>query len=193
MTEAYDQPRAGESADDYELESPETGALFSRDGTYRYRLWRHWGDGCTGNAIFLLLNPSTAGATHNDATIRKCLGFASRWGVQGIRVVNLFAMRSTDPEYLLIVKDPIGPDNDFHIRDVTDAKWRSDAPYKIVCAWGAARIGKLRRFIEARANDVYEQLLFDRQLYCLGRCMDGAPRHPLMLSYDTQLEPWSPP
>ena len=76
-----------------------SGAVISQDQLYRYFLWRRWG---TGRVItWLMLNPSTADANTNDATIRKCIGFAKRWGYDGIHVLNLFALRSRDPLCLL--------------------------------------------------------------------------------------------
>src|SRR5579859_5937119 len=96
------------------LESMRAGATFSACRTYRYRLWRSWeprGSRC----VFVGLNPSTADESTDDATIRKCVGFAKRWGFGAIEVVNLFAyagVRSTDPRSLLGVSDPVGPDND---------------------------------------------------------------------------------
>src|SRR5690349_1903454 len=96
------------------------GAVISPCERYRYRLWRSWGDGAGGFAVFIMCNPSTADASINDATIRKCIGFAKRWRMHGIRVVNLFALRSRDPNALLV--DPYeaaGPDNDRHLELVT--------------------------------------------------------------------------
>jgi hypothetical protein len=47
-------------------------------GTYRYELWRRWAEG--PHVLFVMLNPSTADAVTDDATIRKCIGYAKRWG-----------------------------------------------------------------------------------------------------------------
>lgn len=75
------------------------GAVISQDQLYRYLLWRRWGTGPV--VTWLMCNPSTADATVDDATIRKCTGFAKRWGFDGIHVINLFALRSRDPLALL--------------------------------------------------------------------------------------------
>jgi hypothetical protein len=42
-----------------------------------------------------MLNPSIAGSTVNDHTIKKCIGFAKKNDYAGIEVVNLFPLVST--------------------------------------------------------------------------------------------------
>lgn len=69
-------------------------ATISDCGKYRYRLSRIWEPG-RPVATFVMLNPSTADATNDDATIRKCMGFARRWNLGGIHVGNLFAYRAS--------------------------------------------------------------------------------------------------
>ncbi|MFX7294962.1 DUF1643 domain-containing protein, partial [Acinetobacter baumannii] len=57
--------------------------------------------------------------------------FASAWGCNGIAVVNLYALRATNPSDLWQHSDPVGPDNDWRLRAI--AREYTD----IVCAWGA--------------------------------------------------------
>ena len=45
-------------------------------------------------AVFIMLNPSTADASNDDPTIRKCVGFAQHWNFGGLYVGNLFAVRA---------------------------------------------------------------------------------------------------
>ena len=78
---------------------PLHGAVVSDDGLYRYILTRTW-DRSLPALVFCMLNPSTADATVDDPTIRKCIGFAQRLGYGGIIVVNLFAYRATKPREL---------------------------------------------------------------------------------------------
>ena len=77
-----------------------------------------------------MLNPSTADASRDDPTIRRCIGFARAWGYGGVEVVNVFALRATEPSLLRRVRDPVGPGNDAALAAATA---RVDA---IVIAWG---------------------------------------------------------
>ena len=73
-----------------------TGANFSRCRQFRYTLWRRW-DKTLPPVMMIGLNPSTADAHRNDPTIRRCIGFAKRWGHGGLVMTNLFAFRATYP------------------------------------------------------------------------------------------------
>jgi hypothetical protein len=131
-----------------------------------------------------MFNPSTADANVDDATIRKCMGFASRWGYGSLSVINLFAYRSRDPTMLRYVDDPIGPENDAAI-ERTLAK-----THCLVCAWGCEAhmlsvYGRDRvRTLLSHIHEKYPQL----PIMSLGLTKGGTPRHPLMLAYSTQLK-----
>lgn len=152
----------------------EKGAVLSECGQYRYLLTRRWDDG--PSLGFVMLNPSTADANVDDPTIRKCMGFASRYGFSAIEVVNLFAYRATKPKDMLAARDPIGPENDEHIRMAVRATTN------IVCAWGpnASKTPRPRQVV-AMLKDM------GIMLKCLHVTQDGSPGHPLMLSYDRPL------
>ncbi len=154
------------------LEAPVlSSAEFSECGRYRYTLTRIWAPD-ERVVMFVGLNPSTADASRDDPTVRRCVGFARRWGFGGLVLTNLFAYRSTSPAALNEVIDPVGPDNDRHIARVsTDVD-------RIVLAWG----------IHGSLFDRDGQLL--KRLagaYCLGFTKSGAPRHPLYLPANAKL------
>src|SRR5438105_288943 len=86
-------------------------AVFGDGGRYRYSLTREW-DRRGDQACWIMLNPSIANAERDDPTIRRCIGFARRWGLGGIVVVNLFGLVATYPIELARAKAPIGPHND---------------------------------------------------------------------------------
>jgi hypothetical protein len=151
-------------------------AIISPCGLYRYSLRRCWDETRTGVA-FCMLNPSTADALKDDPTIRRCIGFAKRWGFGSLEVVNLFAYRATSPADLWPLADPIGPENDAHIKN---AVGRASL---IVAAWGIH--GTHRR----RGEDVAARW---QEAKCLGVTKDGHPRHPLYIPSVTPLMDYRP-
>lgn len=156
-------------------------AVLSPCGQYRYRLTRTWDDRCR-HLLFIMLNPSTADALVDDATIRVCMGRAMRMVCGGITVVNLFAYRATQPHEMLLAADPVGPDNNEHI-----LRALSEEPKRVIAAWGAN--GGHR----GRAASVKQLCGLHRTpLYCLGTTQDGSPRHPLRIAYSVEPQVWAP-
>ena len=82
-------------------------AILSEDRKYRYVLLRTW-DEAKPAVLFIGLNPSTADEEDDDPTILKCINYAKTWGYGKILMVNLFALRSTDPSILIHAADPVG-------------------------------------------------------------------------------------
>ena len=161
-----------------QLFQPTSGAEFDETGTYRYLLWRNFA--APGEALriclFIMLNPSTADASLNDATIRRCIGFARRLGYNALQVANLFGLRSTDPKALYGHPAPVGPRNDDFL---SAAIGRAGI---IVCAWGTngglhQRDYQVRKLIHAAG----------KVPHCLGVTKDGHPKHPVRLANNTEL------
>lgn len=150
-------------------------ALISPCGTFRYKLARVW-DTALPALRFVMLNPSTADANVDDPTIRRCIGFSRREGYGGIEVLNLYALRATDPRRLALAPDADGPDNATYL----DAIACSGIP--IVCAWGAR--GGDRGIYMARRMACH-----GADLRCLGLTKGGHPSHPLYIKADQPLEP----
>ncbi len=74
-------------------------------------------------------------AARDDATIRRCRGFAEREGCSSFEVVNLFALVSTDSRGLLADPDPVGFACDQVI--VSACTGRDDRT--VVVAWAPTR------------------------------------------------------
>jgi len=153
---------------------------------HRYTLRRSWlgGDGVVN---FIMLNPSTADDVFDDATIRRCVGFAKRWGFNGLSVTNLFAYRATQPADLktLLASEggfriAIGEDNTAHLdREAKAAK-------AIVCAWGDNC-----EVLPHRDLDVIQTLrVYD--LFCIRRTKKGNPAHPVREPYTDRPELFYP-
>lgn len=176
--------------------------------TYRYDLHRRIKP---GNRVlgWVMLNPSTADETTDDATIRKCMGFTVRAGrtpdelfsrrlFQGpnqppdlhppegydaFLVANLFPVRATDPNALFGMSDAerSGPP------DLADEAILvlTRKCLNVVCAWGAHGV----RFQERTAR-VLDLLRPAVNLCYLGLTVHGEPRHPLRVGYTTPLSLW---
>jgi hypothetical protein len=77
-----------------------SSAVISDCGRYRYLLTRQL-DASPKVATFIMLNFSTADARQDDPTIRRCTGFAHRWGLRQARrpePVRLPCDRAGPPE-----------------------------------------------------------------------------------------------
>lgn len=160
-----------------EAETVRKSAVISPCRLYRYRLTRHW-DRRRVALPFVMLNPSTADASIDDPTIRRCMTFARREGAGGIIVVNLFAFRATKPDALKIVPDPIGRENAAHLQEIADVSRQTKGA--VVCAWGTGggdRAAAVVTMLEDRGA----------HLYCLGVTKEGHPKHPLYLPSGTPL------
>lgn len=163
---------------------------FSECRRYRYTLWREWdtldmfegcNDGERGEAIrheYLMvigLNPSTADETKDDPTIRKCIGFAKRWGFGALCMTNLFAWRDTKPENMKKSPEPIGMDNRYWV-----AKCAAGAAM-VLAAWGknGSHLGQENK-VAMWIRDV------GVKMFCLCKNNDGSPMHPLYVPYETK-------
>jgi hypothetical protein len=155
-------------------------AVISEDGAYRYVLDRRW-DRDLDVMPWIMLNPSVADHETDDATVIRCMTRAIRAGYGGICVLNLFALRATDPAQLLRHPDPAGPDNDRWLAGLAEATGHGITP--VIAAWGAHGV------LYDRDKRVLE-LLAGCRLLCLGVTKSGQPRHPVRLGYDVPYQPF---
>lgn len=157
-------------------------AVLSECGNFRYRLERDVQDDGIVFAFFGV-NPSTADALKDDATVRKWRGFTKRNGGRKFIVGNLFAYRATDPKGLLLPADCIGPLQQQHISEIIEG-----ADVLVPC-WG--NLSKMPKQLRRTAGEMMSQLLAaGKPVLHFGKTKSGDPMHPLTLSYDTKLEPW---
>jgi hypothetical protein len=149
---------------------------------YRYTLTRKWGEGDCLMAC-ILVNPSTADHTNNDATTIRCMGFAERHGYDGLIMANLFAFRSRDPAMLkrnhAVGVDIRGPDNRKHLLDVVAKSSR------ILVGWGTGG-----GYLNADIDFMRWMREDGHDVHCLKITQDGYPAHPLYLRKDSQLIPY---
>lgn len=154
-------------------------AVISSCGQYRYRLEREVG--MVGPVYaFFGINPSTADASLDDATVRKWIGFTKLWGGSRFIVGNVFAYRSKDVKLLAGIPDPFGPDIGDHVSDIL-----AEADILVPC-WGDT--GKVPPKLQFAFDVLMDALNSSgKPVRHLGLTKGGDPRHPLMLGYSTPL------
>lgn len=161
-------------------------AIISPCGQYRYRLEREVSMPFEGSKTFAYfgINPSTADAELDDATVRKWRGFTLRNAGHRFIVGNLFAFRSTDPKALTRQDDPFGLEWLSHMNAII-----ADADVLVPC-WGS--LVKMPKDLRGVPAQVLTTLMRSgKPVLHFGITSCGQPKHPLMLGYDTPLMPWS--
>lgn len=162
----------------------DSGAIFGGE-EYRYTLWRTWEKG-KPILVFVMLNPSTADHAKNDPTIKRCIDFAKRLGFGGIIVINLFAYRSKRPSMLRTAEDPIGPNNDVHIRSVVRSTHEGGGSiclaYGNLPSFSTLPDGTDNRKHNKRAHRVVQMIAdLGVPMHVLDTTDGGHPRHPLYI------------
>lgn len=167
-------------------------AVLSDCGLYRFRLEREVQvDGKV--FAFFGINPSTADATLDDATVRKWRGFTLRNGGRRFIVGNVFCYRATDPREVGFSNDKRTYVNGLptpshhlanleHIRQII-----ADADVLVPCWGNTTKVSKAIRYCFAELLDVL--LASGKPVLHFGMTKGGDPMHPLMLGYHTQLMP----
>lgn len=162
-----------------------SGAIFSPDKKYRYCLWRsrhqHIDPPLKPHAImFVGLNPSTANESTNDPTVTRCMNFSWDWGYDFFFMMNVFALRSTDPKLLYTAHQPRGLLNPFYIQRVAQ---KCNAA---VCCWGNhgkyCNAGKHVEMILRYKSNI--------QIFHFGLTNENQPKHPLYLPKDNKIIKW---
>lgn len=150
---------------------------------YRYTLFRKWAGIDRLPVMWLMLNPSTADASLDDPTIRRCIAFSKRWGYGAMWVGNLYAWRATDPKGIRLSRDPEGIWNRDRLQSMASSS------EKVIAAWGnhgAAAGAEYLAHILPKTHGGF---------WHLGLTNSGQPKHPLargksFIPYDTQLQEW---
>ena len=142
----------------------ESGAEFSEGFKYRYALWRIW-DRSKPIVMFIGLNPSTANAVEDDATIRSVRRISEHNGYGGFYMMNCFAYVSKNPADLKL-----------EVNNRVNDRWLHKIAAKcktVVFAWGNFDVViKTGRYWEMW------QMFSDRAM-ALSQNKNGSPKHPL--------------
>lgn len=157
-----------------------SSAVISECGKYRFQLTRNWweeGKGL-GTCLFVMLNPSTADADHDDPTIRRCIAFAKSWGYDQLKVANLLPYRATDPMDLLEALH-----NGVDMRYMENLSHLGKLLYEaqiVICAWGNGSIVQSNK-LDADFLKLTQHPFYKEKLHYLELSKAGVPKHPLYL------------
>ncbi len=162
-------------------------AIISACGLYRYRLERAVAMEGPVYAFFGI-NPSTADASIDDATVRKWIGFTKTWGGSRFIVGNVWPLRSTDVRALATATRWLDIDRE-NLRHILAMAAEADI---LVPCWGDR--GKVPRAMHNELDDLLTLLRgTGKPVMHFGLTKGGDPKHPLMLGYSTPLTTWSKP
>jgi len=153
-------------------------ALFSPCRQKRYWLRRNLGNGTDRHVLWIMMNPSRADETTNDATTTMTTNISRRHGYDVHGVVNLSAVIEADSTRLTASDGGADLMNEQAIRSAV--KWIDRNHGDIIIAWGASR------HLRQREADVFN-LLKHRNLLCLGQNANGSPRFPRAIRRDVTL------
>ncbi|WP_250865629.1 DUF1643 domain-containing protein [Caballeronia sp. INSB1] len=160
-------------------------AIISACGAFRFRLERDVQmEGLT--FAYFGVNPSTADATSDDATVRKWNGFTKVNGGRRFIVGNVSAFRATDVRALGATL--ISPDQ-WHANIEHLQRIIADADVLVPC-WGNR--SKAPRHLRNDFDMVLAMLQTSgKPVRHFGLTSSGDPKHPLMLAYATPLTEWT--
>lgn len=138
---------------------------------------------------FIMLNPSTADEVTDDATIKRCIAFAESYNCGKMLVLNLFALRATNPDELWAAETLFNARGLLwysHFKRVVKVIPGNSL---VIAGWGARPSAK-------QAQSWYDEQVKLAQSLCVSANLplkalqlnkDGSPRHPLYVSGDAQL------
>jgi hypothetical protein len=164
------------------------------------RSWGHlpgWQDVPRRTMVWVCCNPSSAGATVDDPTARRGIGYAEREGCTALEMVNLTPQIATRPVHLRYDPDPdaywwkvildavTGGTDGLHWGPVR-VQGGPQIPPLVMLGWGACT--DTRPWLSGRAEAV-RILLAQRAVpwQALGFTASGQPKHPLYLRADAPL------
>ena len=142
-------------------------AVISALGQHRYSLSRIW-DEDKGKVLFIMLNPSTANAIHDDPTTIRCINYAKKWGYGGIMIGNIHSYRTKSPKILKrwLKRRAMTPNS--HYINIDYVKRMAKEADLIICAWGGNHKG-IPEWVDEIPNKHFLELCKDKI----------TPKHPL--------------
>ena len=128
------------------------------------------------------LNPSTANESSLDPTSRNIQTIANNNGFDGWWLVNLYPLRTSNPKKLpkIADKELMMKNQKFIEKLIIDPKYNI---CKVLCCWGNNIENHL--YLEEQARIIKNKI--DKQLYSIGKTMNGNPYHPTPMTVNRYL------
>lgn len=150
------------------------------------------------------LNPSTAWAQDGegelDPTLTRLHGFAERWGLAHVVMMNLYPHRATDPKEMWPMLE--GWNAAEYVQGLPDLWARAPVDFAktlVLAGWGNTwpppwKAGSgwawPQQLHRHHVRQMHNQLGTLGEVMCLGATKDGHPRHPLYVRGDTKPQPY---
>lgn len=158
---------------------------------YRYQLSRDISILSNRVLLVCMLNPSTADEKKNDPTISRLCRLAENAGFGRLLVLNLLAIRATNPIDIWLHRDPLGADN----WKTWDKVLEALVPGRdsISVAWGRAPTSRSQfsQFVPILVEASHRLKDWSAPLMTWVQNVDGSPRHPLYISVCAELKPYN--
>jgi hypothetical protein len=128
------------------------------------------------------LNPSTANESSLDPTSRNIQTIANNNGFDGWWLVNLYPLRTSNPKKLpkIADKELMMKNQKFIEKLIINPKYNI---CKVLCCWGNNIENHL--YLEEQARIIKNKI--DKQLYSIGKTMNGNPYHPAPMTVNRYL------
>lgn len=131
--------------------------------------------------LILGLNPSTADEKYPDATIKKIMGFAERWGYDSFIMVNVYPLRCTFPREL-----PEDFEKDLHVQNyriIEEIISKLDKTEVLVCYGDCITLRPYLEFCKSEILKMFSSYSNLKLVRISDLTKKGNPRHPSRLSY----------
>lgn len=138
------------------------------------------GTGGTKPLVVIGLNPSTTDDRMPDPTIKKVIGFATKYGFDSFIMLNLYAQRTPNPKKLdAILDEKLHQDNIAQIKAILE----KHKPVAVLAAWGNTIT--LRKYLNRCLTDIHK--ITKKGNVDWAKIADftkkGHPRHPSRARY----------
>lgn len=154
------------------------GAKFSKDLKHRLVLWRIW-NRSKGIVLYVGVNPSTADAKVDDATIRRLNHFTRQEGYGGFYIINLYTRITPHYEQLKSFKKINSSVSNYYIEKYARKS-------NLVCLMYGRRGHDTARYEEVLA--LLDLTCNSKPIMCFGYNANGTPVHPLMIANKTRFK-----